>query len=683
MAEGGGMEGSSEAVSQPSGASAGAGTSRTVFLSYASPDAEVANQVCQFLESHGVSCWMAPRDVKPGTVYADAIVRAINDATALVLVLSANAMASTHVGREVERAASKHKQIVAFRVDAASLSPALEYFLSDSQWIDVPVLGMPGGLVKLKEAVGQPSRVSSQVNPVLGSGGASGRASMHRTVDTAAVAKRVVFVAAIVIALGVGGTFALRFWQSKPGDAQAPAAAVISDKSVAVLPFADMSEKHDQEYFSDGLAEELIDVLTRVPNLRVPARTSSFSFKGKATTIGEIARTLGVTHVLEGSVRKAGDHMRITAQLVRADNGFHLWSQTYDRDVRDIFAVQDDIARAVGEQLKITLLGSDAVAPKQAISTEAHNLYLQGRYLTDRDTAADLDQAVLLYERALALAPNYAPAWAWLAFCHSRRVGQGLDTTGAGFSKVTTAATRAIAIDPQLPEPYMMLAIAHMQYDLDWKAAAEELAKVVALDPNNALAQQSLGHLNEATGRMSDALTHFRRAVDGDPLNLLHSKYLGRALQYAGQPAESVAVLRHAIELNAQFPGLHYELGRALLRLGDPQAARAAFEAEADPSWRSFGLPIGYLVTHRDPEARAALAALVAHSAGSEFQVAETYAFFGETDKSFEWLERARTLHDPGIIWSRRDPFLASIAGDPRCRALLQQAGMPPVPKDD
>jgi len=682
MAEGE-VEGSSEAMSDPPGVAAPFGASRSIFLSYASPDAEVANQVCQFLESHGVSCWMAPRDVKPGSVYADAIVRAINEAKALVLVLSGSAMASSHVGREVERAASKHKQIIAFRVDASSLSPALEYFLSDSQWIDVPALGMPAALNKLAEAVGHRSAPSSNVKPVLGSGDASGPPMVNRAVGTSTVARRVVVAAAIVMFVAIALTLVVHFWPSKQGDAHAPAVAAISDKSIAVLPFADMSEKHDQEYFSDGLAEELIDVLTRVPNLRVPARTSSFSFKGKATTIGEIAHTLGVTHVLEGSVRKAGDHMRITAQLVRADNGFHLWSQTYDRDVRDIFAVQDDIARAVGEQLKITLLGSDAVAQKQSISTEAHNLYLQARYLTDRDTPADLDQAVLLYQQALVLAPNYAPAWAWLAFCHVRRVGQGLDTTGAGFTKATTAASRAIAIDPQLPEPYMMLAIAHMQYDLDWKAAADELAKIVALDPNNALAQQSLGHLSVATGRMSDALTHFRRAVDGDPINLLHSKYLGRALHYSGHPAESASVLRHAIELNAQFPGLHYELGRALLRLGDPQAARAAFEAEADRSWRGFGLPLGYLVTHHDQEARAALAALVAQSTGSEFQVAETYAFFGETDKSFEWLQRSRSLHDPGIIWTRRDPLLASIVGDPRYRAFLQQVGMPPVPKDD
>ena len=382
-------------------------------------------------------------------------------------------------------------------------------------------------------------------------------------------------------------------------------------------------------------------------------------------------------------MRKAGEHLRITAQLVRADNGFHLWSQTYDRDVKDIFAVQDDIAHAVAEQLKITLLGADAPPPKQTTSSEAHNLYLQARYLTDRDTAADLDQAVLLYQQALALDRNYAPAWAWLAFCHVRRVGQGLDTTGAGFAKATSAAQHAIAIDPKLAEPYIMLAAAHMQYDLNWSAAAEELAKALTLDPNSPVAHQMMGHLIVGTGRMGDALAHFRRAVDGDPLNLLHRKYLGRALHYAGRPAEAADVLRHAIELKPQFPGLHYELGRALLMLGDPAAALAAFQAEPDAAWRSFGLPLAWLATHRPKEAQAALAALLSQSQGSEFQVAETYAFFGETNKSFEWLEEARTLHDPGIIWTRRDFLLASIVSDRRYGAFLERIGMPPVSQDD
>jgi len=660
--------------------------SRAVFLSYASQDADAARRICEALRGAGIEVWFDQSELRGGDVWDQKIRQQIRDCALFVPIISANTASRSEGYFRLEWALADQRTHMMARVDTTPDAGAdvPESFLR-VQWTRLPGGETPAAFCqRIATLLGMPAAVA----PAPPSAGPPPPAAAPTRMAT--VPTRLRLIAVIAVAAGLlAALIAWQLWRmftgtpTARGPALAGAAAFGAEKSIAVLPFADMSEKHDQEYFSDGLAEELIDALTRVPNLRVPARTSSFSFKGRATTIGEIAHTLGVTHVLEGSVRKSADHMRITAQLVRADNGYHLWSQTYDRDVRDIFAVQDDIAHAVVEQLRITLLGSDAVAPKQTVGTEAHNLYLQARYLTDRDTPADLDHAVLLYQQALALEPNYAPAWAWLAYCHVRRVAQGLDTTGAGFTKATTAARRAIAIDPKLPEAYMMLAASHMQYDLDWAAAADALSKTLALDPNNAQAQQFQGHLTVATGRMSDAVAHFRRAVDGDPLNLLHSKYLGRALHYAGHPAESAAVLRHAIELNAQFPGLHYELGRALLQLGDPQAARAAFEAEADPSWRGFGLPIGYLVTHRDQEARVALAALVDRSAGAEFQVAETFAFFGETEKSFEWLERARILHDPGIIWSRRDPFLASILADPRYRAFLQQMAMPPVSKDD
>lgn len=464
------------------------------------------------------------------------------------------------------------------------------------------------------------------------------------------------------------------------GAAALPAA---SEKSVAVLPFTDMSERHDQEYFSDGLAEELIDALTKVPQLRVPARTSSFSFKGKAVTVGEIAHALGVSHVLEGSVRKSGDHMRITAQLIRADDGFHLWSQTYDRDVRDVFAVQDDIARAVADELKLALMSVGNNAGGRTGNIEAHNLYLQAQYHVARDTIPDLEQALPLYREALRLDPGYAAAWAALGYCYTRRAANGLDTTGVAFREASASATHAIELDPQLAEGYLTLAVAKMQYSLDWAGGAAALEKVAALDPNNALGEQIRGHLTVGTGRMSDAIGHFRRSVDLDPLNLLHRKYLGRALHYARRTDEAESLLRAAIAENVIFPGLHYELGRTLLLEGDAKGALSAFEAETDPSWRSFGLPLGYFANHRAPEARAALKALVAKSAGAEFQVAETYGFFGDTGQAFAWLDRAVTLHDPGIVWLRRDALFPGIEADPRYRVLLARVGMPPVPKDD
>jgi TolB-like protein len=681
-----------------------------VFLSYASEDADAARRICTALRAAGIEVWFDQSELRGGDAWDQSIRHQIHDCALFVPIISANTVSRPEgyfrlewslADQRTQMIARNKTFIVPVCVDA---TPDASADVPDSflrvQWTRLPAGETPpafsariASLLGMVAAhTGQPDSLTAPGSSApVASASLPARAMAPPRVGPALRRARLIIILVAGAAL-LAAAIAWQPWRMMAGrdsaghavpavPAGTPAAA--AEKSIAVLPFVDMSEKHDQEYFSDGLAEELIDALTRVANLRVPARTSSFSFKGKATTIGEIARALGVSHVLEGSVRKSGDHMRITAQLVRADNGFHLWSQTYDRDVRDIFAVQDDIANAVVEQLRITLLGSGEVAPKQAIGTEAHNLYLQARYVAARDGPDDLDKAVLLYQQALALEPNYAAAWSWLAYCHVRRVAQGLDTTGAGYTKATTAARRAIAIDPQLPEPYIVLALAHMQYDLDWKTAADELAQAVALDPNGALAQLILGYLTVATGRMSDAVAHFRRALDTDPLNLLHSKYLGRALHYAGRAAESAAVLRHAISLNPQFPGLHYELGRALLQLGDPQAARAAFEAEADPAWRSFGLPLGYLVTHREPEARAALAALVTQPVGSEFQTAETFAFFGQTDKSFEWLERARSQHDPGLIWTRRDPLLTSITGDPRFGALLKRLGMPPVPQDD
>jgi TolB-like protein/Tfp pilus assembly protein PilF len=671
--------------------------SQAVFLSYASQDAEAARRICEALRTAGIEVWFDQSELRGGDAWDQKIRQQIRDCALFVPIISANTASRGEGYFRLEWGLAEQRTHMMARNKTFIVPVCID--ATPDAGADVPDSFLRVQWTRLAAGATPPAfsaRIATLLG-VLGSTPAPPSAGPPTGAGpqpaAAAAPRRTRLIAGVLVGAAVlAAAIAWQPWRMMTGRAGmgsvarevpgsvAPAAA---EKSIAVLPFADMSEKHDQEYFSDGLAEELIDVLTRVPNLRVPARTSSFSFKGKATTIGEIAHILGVTHVLEGSVRKAGEHLRITAQLVRADNGFHLWSQTYDRDVNDIFAVQDNIAHAVAEQLKITLLGAEAPAPKQTTSSEAHNLYLQARYLTDRDTAADLDQAVLLYQQTLALDPNYAPAWAWLAFCHVRRVGQGLDTTGAGFAKATSAAQHAIAIDPKLAEPYIMLAAAHMQYDLNWGAAAEELAKALTLDPNNPMAHQMMGHLTVGTGRMGDALAHFRRAVDGDPLNLLHRKYLGRALHYAGRPTEAADVLRHAIELNPQFPGLHYELGRALLMLGDPAAALAAFQAEPDAAWRSFGLPLAWLATHHPKEAQAALAALLSQSLGSEFQVAETYAFFGETNKSFEWLEEARTLHDPGIIWTRRDFLLASIVSDRRYGAFLERIGMPPVPQDD
>ena len=694
-------------------AAGAAATGPAVFLSYASEDAAAAQRLCDALRAAGIEIWFDKSELRGGDAWDAAIRRQIKGCALFIPIISTNAHARSEgyfrfewklaVDRSHLMAPDKPFLLPVAIDDTPQADERIPERFRELQWTRLPGGETPPAFVERVQRLLFPAAArEAGIAAARGTGGAaSGSAppSIDRSVSAAAAGSRstlraliwavaLIVVVALVMYYGSQWSASHRTAQPSAGSPAPPAAA--EGKSVAVLPFTDLSEKHDQEYFSDGLAEELIDTLTRVPNLRVPARTSSFSFKGKAATVSEIGRALGVTHILEGSVRKSGERLRITAQLVRADNGFHLWSRTYDRDARDIFAVQDDIARAVSEQLQSTLMGTQAAAPQQSTSPEAYTLYLQARHLVTNDTRQDLVQAETLYRQTLKLDPNYAPAWVGLALCLGRQVAQGsVGADGSGASpqwyasqhaEIVAAANRAVALNPNLPDAYVAAAITYIQYDLNWSAAADALAKARALDPNNVEMLALYGHLTAATGQPSEAAAYFRRAMQGDPLNLLHRKYLGRALHYARRPADSAEVLRQAIALDAHFPGLHYELGRALLVAKDAAAAGAAFEAEPAESsaWRVLGLPLGYHATGDTARAKAALADLLAQSQGSEFQVAEAVAFFGDRDGALEWLEKARLNHDPGVVWVRHDALLASIAGDPRFAAYLKRLGQPP-----
>ena len=333
--------------------------SSDVFVSYASADAAVANSIVESLETHGLRCWMAPRDVRPGTEYADAIVAAINEAQAVVLLLSGSAVGSSHVGREIERAASKHKQIVAFRIDSAPLSRALEYFLSNSQWIDVPKLGMLAALMKLKEAVGRGQASTNAADPAV----------QAKPLDRAGGRAKLIAAAAVVVGVGVVVAVGLDFWSSSHRALQPATVLPVADKSIAVLPFVDMSEKKDQEYFADGMAEEILDLLAKIPALKVIGRTSSFRFKGKNEDLRKIGTELGVAYVFEGSVRKSNERVRVTAQLISTDTGAHQWSETYEHPIGDVLKMQDEIATGLVRALQVTV-GADELQSRPTLQPD-------------------------------------------------------------------------------------------------------------------------------------------------------------------------------------------------------------------------------------------------------------------------------------------------------------------------
>jgi TolB-like protein len=490
--------------------------SARVFISYASHDAEMAQIVCSTLEAAGLHCWLAPRDVKPGAQYADAIIRALNEAKAVVLVLSESAVGSSHVGREVERAASKRKPIIPFRLDSAALNPELEYFLSNAQWIEVPKLGVPAALARLQEAVAQGSATTAQAYPM--------------TKPRYAFEKRVALAAAAVIALCIAVASSLHFWSSKNTIAPSPAAAgsvptatvthgvELSDKSIAVLPFVDMSEKKDQEYFADGMAEEIINLLARTPDLHVPARMSSFYFKGRQATISDIARALGVENVLEGSVRKSGNTLRVTVKLIRADNGYHVWSESYDRKLDDIFRVQDEIAGSVVKELKASLLQNKSLRELPTANSDAYTLYLEARALFRRGESADYQSAYEHLQQALVLDPHFAGAWSEIAWIRVRQYRLELVPLRQASQEAHAAIGKALQLAPNLAEAHLTMGRILYLMDWDWLQAESEINRAIDLDSGIADSYQWAGMVQATLGLTKEAMRFYEQVRTRDPL---------------------------------------------------------------------------------------------------------------------------------------------------------------------
>ena len=635
-----------------------------VFVSYASQDAAVANSIVQNFEQQGLKCWIAPRDVKPGAQYADAIVRAINEAKALVLVMSASAVGSSHVGREIERAASKHRKIIAFRIDAAPLNHALEYFLSESQWIDARALGMPAALMKLAEAVGHVSTTSAQAVPSSRSDG---------------VRKRAVIVAAAVIGVGAAVGLGLHFWPPGRSSGQPPAVAAISDKSIAVLPFADMSEKKDQEYFADGMAEEIIDLLVKVPGLKVISRTSSFQFKGKTQDLRSIATQLGVAYVLEGSVRKSGDRLRVTAQLINSRDGAHVWSATYDRDLSDVLKMQDEIAASLVRALQIEV-GAGEFGDRPALrNTEAYTLYLQGLHATDRFDRPGEEQAIGDFERVLELDPSFAPAELLLGNAYFILGLYGFMAPTIAFEKARQATERALKLDPNLARAHAQLGDIHRAYDWDWAAADRELRQALALAPADGnimfyAAVQSLG-----MGRWDEALKQVNAALARDPLSPPPYQVLCYIQLRRGRLEEAEAAARRFLEINPANAFGHYMLGNVLLVRGQPTAALSEYLKETVDAARLGGSAMAYFSLGRRVESDAALAKLLeSHAEHYPFRIAQVYGFRGDADGTLKWLDRAYEEKDSGgLPVIKGDPLFKKVEEDPRYKAFLRKMNLP------
>jgi len=451
----------------------------------------------------------------------------------------------------------------------------------------------------------------------------------------------------------------------------------IIDKSIAVLPFVDMSSGKDQEYFSDGLSEELLNLLSKIPELKVIGRTSSFSFKGKTQDLHIIGEKLGVANILEGSVQKENNNIRVTAKLTRADDGMQLWSEKYDRNLEDIFKLQDDIAAAVVKQLKLKLLTKKTNAAASATNTEVYNLILQGNYFAEKRDKVNLDKALTFYFKALAIDSLNARSWAAVANYYNHLTSWGLIDKNQGVLKAMDAATKSVELDETQAEGHRVLGEAKL-WDFDWEGAEAEFQKALNLEPGYADLLRIMGILYRCTGRYHEGITLTKQSINLDPVRPITYFNYGHLLLYANYLEEAIAAYKKVLALNPQFPRAHIFLGIVYLLQGKNELAQSEMQQEENEAWRSLGLILTNQALGRKKEVDKMIRDYIVKFHKDEiYQIAQIYAFCGEKDKAFEWLEKS---YDAGYVrlnFFKGDPLLKNLEGDPRHTAFLKKMNLP------
>jgi TolB-like protein len=667
---------------KPASAPAGA-----VFLSHASEDAEAAQKICEALRAAGIEVWFDQSELRGGDAWDRQIRERIQDCRLFVAVISAHTEARDegyfrHEWRlAVERThhmSDKKPFLVPVIIDdTLERGASVPDNFHQIQWTR-----LPGGVT--------PPAFVARVGALLGAPApVTATASSSPTPVTAwPVGRRkrqVVWIplglVAATIVIG-GGWFALQQSASHrraEAGVSAQSQPVGAENSIAVLPFADMSEKKDQEYFADGMAEEILGLLAKIPGLTVIGRTSSFQFKSKSEDLRTIGARLGAAFVVEGSVRKAGARIRVTAQLIDARSGAHRWSESYDRDFGDILALQDEIATGIARALQLSIDTGESQSLRQLANAEAYALYLRGLLAQDQQSAERLFEAVQNFERALALDPTFLRAAEALARAH---VDQGFDEavlSRDAWRDAREAAKRSLRIDPKSATAHAVMGLVHGEDEFDWNAAESEFSQALASNSSDPAALSYAAIIAGARGLTPVSQRLFNASLAIDPLNPYTQQHLGQMLFATGDFDGAQVTVRKSIAINATFDGNHYFLTRMLLARGDFEAALNEIQHEVAADAKAAGLAMTYHGLRRKEDSDAALARLVG-TAGETwpYSVATVYAFRGERDKAFEWLEKGLATRDSDQLEGiRGDPEFAALRGDPRYKTLLRRMNLP------
>jgi TolB-like protein/Flp pilus assembly protein TadD len=661
-----------------------------VFLSYASEDAEAAHRICETLGSAGVEVWFDKSELRGGDAWDRQIRQRIHDCRLFIAVISAHTEARDEgyfrrewrlaVERAGDMAEGKAFLIPVVIDDTRERSAAVPDKFQEVQWTRLPSGHATASFTDRISGILSPQPAASNRHST---DLASDSAATHRPIAARRSLPMAVLIA-VAVAVVAAGLLAYKLstrgaqnaspvaaHAAPSGGATGSAASGAVPESIAVLPFADMSEKHDQEYFGDGMAEEVIDRLAQLVQVRVISRTSAFQFKGKNEDVRTIGARLAVTNILEGSVRRSGDRLRVSVQLVNATDGSQRWSQSYDRNTSDIFKVQDEIAGEVVKALRLKLAAPFEAERATTDNVAAHNLLLQGRFFADRYAPGDSERAIAAYEQALKEDPRYALAWAELAWAE-------MWVRPADVQRAANAAQRAIALRPDLAQAHATRGWYESLFGLDWEAADREFDKALALEPQNMRALYGKGRLARALRRTDESLRYYHAVLERDPVNAFANTGLSTTLIVLGRTAEAVQAARKAIDVSPNIEEGHWYLAYALLWNGELEAARREIELEPIDSLRFHGIALIETARHNQGAADAALQRLLSVTdARKTYLIAAVYANRHDVGAAISWLERARTAHNADFSEIASDPAFGAIRNAPAFMAYLHGLKLP------
>jgi TolB-like protein/Tfp pilus assembly protein PilF len=646
-----------------------------VFISYSSIDKSAADKVCSILEQNSISCWMAPRDITPGVPFAEAIIDGIKSSKIFVLVYSSNSNNSAQVIKEVDRAVHHGLTVITLRLEDVPMSKQLEYYISDVHWLDALTPPLEEHINRLSKVVkmlmSKDEVQDDDIEKAISKGtlrlGKTGKpdssAGRYRSTWKIIVASAVITAILFTVLLVIPR-------MSKP-----------MDKSIAVLPFTNLSDDPDQEYFSDGMMDEILDRLFKIGDLRVISRTSSMGYRNTDLHVKEIARELGVEAILEGSVRRAGNIVRITVQLIDARKDTHLWSEVYEGDLTDlsnIFLIQSDVAQSVARELKAVISPEE----KQLIekiptkSTEAHDACLKGRFYWEKLTPNDLETAMKYFELAIEKDPEYAPAYAGIASVWNGLKQMGYISPEEADPKIEEAHMKAFDLDRTAVED----SSAYYVWSLwDWETGESEFKKALEFNPNDAGTHAFYSHLLNIMGKPEEAMKEIEIAVKLDPHNPLIISLYSADLVWVRRFEEAIKVAKEALRIDPTSPIAESSLHDALHLTGRYEEAWESVKRE----WirlgqgQAFDLDINELGYARALNQAAETLERASESTYIDpFLLASVFTLAGNKEKTLKWIEKAYEIHDPNLPYLLM-PNFDLIRDEPRFQEIARKMNLP------